>query len=620
MLKLAAPVVLLIVCVAAFVAWDPPMPRADVTLVNRGEVSTLDPATMSWGQDFRIARLISEGLVRQDVFTKEMEPRPGVAERWEIEENGRLLRFHLRADARWTDGSPVTAHDFAYAWRRNLLPETGADYATLFKLLDGGAEFFEFRKAQLKAYRAGEHSAAGAERMWAEAEARFAESVGVTAVSDRELVVRLARPTPYILDVLAFPAFFPVHRRTIEAFTTLDTETGEVRVDPRWTRPPGFVANGPFALVDWRFKRGMRFERNPLYWDGARINVDSIDCPTIEDSSAQVLAFRTGSADWVFDISAPYRDEMLARRNTFWAAHADEVRALRAKGADDITIARALPRDPDGFLHVFPAFGTYFYNINCSPTLPDGRTNPLADARVRRALALTVNKRAIVLDLRRCGEREAATLIPPGSIEGYDSPQGLGHNPDEARRLMEEAGYAGGRGFPSLEILFNKDGGHDLIAQSVAKDWERELGISVRLVVKETKVFREDLKQARYMISRASWFGDYGDPTTFLDVNRSDDNNNDRRYAKVEFDALMDQAADEYGDPAARMRTLSQAEGMIVGEDLPLIPLFHYVELHLFDARRIAGATPHPRQVQDLTYLDVLGDGKGRETPPEMER
>lgn len=620
MLKFAAPILLLIACVAAFVVSDPPRPRADVTLINRSEIATLDPATMSWAQDFRMARLLGEGLVRQDVFTRAMRPLPGVAERWEIGDGGRELRFYLRPGAVWSDGTRVTAADFVYSWRRNLLPETGADYAGLFKLLEGGEAFYEFRKEQLKAYRESPGTPERAAEAWAVAEREFETRVGVKAVADGELVVRLERPTPYILDVLAFPAFFPVHRGTIERFTALDEVTGEMRTDPKWTRPPSFVTNGPFVLTEWRFKRGMRLERFEGYWNNAAINVDSIECPTIEDPSAQVMAFTTGAADWVFDVSAPYRAEMLARRDRFWERHAETVARMRSQGADDLAIARALPGESDGFLHVFPAFGTYFYNLNCAPRLPDGRVNPLADARVRRALALTVDKESIVRNIRRCGERVATTLIPPGSIGGYESPRGLGRDPEEARRLLAEAGYPGGAGFVTLEVLFNKDGGHDLIAQAVAKDWERELGISVRLVMKETRVFKDDLRLGRYMVSRASWFGDYGDPTTFLDVNRSDDNNNDRKYVSERFDGLLATAAELHADPAGRMGVLSRAEAMLVEEDLPLLPLFHYVELNLFDARKIAGATTHARQVQDLTRLDVLGDGKGADRAPEMER
>lgn len=615
MLRLIAPILLFVACLGALLISDPPKPRADVVIVNRSEISTLDPATMSWAQDFRMARLVGEGLVRQDVFSQDLKLIPGVASTWEVADQGREYRFQLREDAKWADGSPVTSRDFLESWRRNLLPETGADYVTLFKLIEGGAKFHDFRKEQLKAYRNETRSSTRARAFLEQAYAFFDANVGVRAVSDRELIVRLERPVPAFLDMLAFPAFFPIHRESFAPFQSLDETSGELRTDARWMRPPFVVNNGPFIITDWTFKRGLRFKRNPFHPDRGRLNIDTIDCPTIEDPSAQVLAFTTGAADWIFDVSAPYRDEILARRDAYFAKHAEVVAALRAKGADEISIARSLPPHPDSALHVFPAFGTYFYNINCAPRLPDGRVNPLADSRIRRALAMTVNKESITRDIRRTGERPASVLIPPGSIPGYESPQGLSRDCDAARNLLAEAGFPNGDGFPLLEILFNKDGGHDVIAQAVAKDWEKELGIRVQLVMKETKVFRDDLKQGRYMISRASWFGDYGDPTTFLDINRSDDNNNDRNYESAEYDAILNRAADTYADPNARMAMLQDAERMLIAGDLPLIPLFHYVELHLFDAHRLTGASTHPRQIQDLSRMDVLGDGKGADQP-----
>jgi oligopeptide transport system substrate-binding protein len=614
-LRLIAPILLLVACLGALLISDPPKPRADVVIVNRSEISTLDPATMSWAQDFRMARLVGEGLVRQDVFSANLKLIPGVASTWDIADHGREYRFRLRDDSKWADGSPVTARDFLESWRRNLLPETGADYVTLFKLIEGGARFHDFRKEQLKSYRAGDRSMARAKELLDEAYAFFDGHVGVRALSDNELIVRLERPVPAFLDMLAFPAFFPIHRESFSPFQSLDATSGELRTDARWMRPPFVVNNGPFIITDWTFKRGLRFQKNPFYPDRDRLNIDTIDCPTIEDPSAQVLAFTTGAADWVFDVSAPFRDEMLARREAFFAKHSDEVSAMRAKGVDEISIARALPPSPDSALHVFPAFGTYFYNINCAPRLPDGRVNPLADARIRRALAMSINKESVTRDIRRTGERPASVLIPPGSIPGYDAPAGLLRDCDAARKLLADAGFPNGQGFPLIEILFNKDGGHDVIAQAVAKDWEKELGIRVQLVMKETKVFRDDLKQGRYMISRASWFGDYGDPTTFLDINRSDDNNNDRNYESAAYDTLLDQAAETYADTHARMQLLQRAERMLVAEDAPLIPLFHYVELNLFDAHRLTGASTHPRQIQDLSRLDVLGDGKGADVP-----
>ena len=227
---------------------------------------------------------------------------------------------------------------------------------------------------------------------------------------------------------------------------------------------------------------------------------------------------------------------------------------------------------------------------------------------------MAIDKERIASDVRRLGEPVATTLIPPGSIGGYDSPEGLPFDPVRARQELAAAGYPDGRGFITVEILFNKDAGHDVIAQAIANDWQKNLGVSVTLQQKEIKVFRNDLKAHNFMTSRAGWFGDYGDPTTFLDINKTGDGNNDRSYSNPEYDALLDKAAAE-PDPAARMDLLERAEAMLVNEEVPLIPLFHYSNICMFDPDEMTGITAHPRQQQDLYLVDVFGDGKGPDTP-----
>jgi oligopeptide transport system substrate-binding protein len=216
--------------------------------------------------------------------------------------------------------------------------------------------------------------------------------------------------------------------------------------------------------------------------------------------------------------------------------------------------------------------------------------------------------------VRRIGERTAAVLIPPGSLAGYTSPAGLKYDPAAARQLLAEAGYPGGKGFPTVDILFNKDGGHDVIAQAIAKDWQENLGVPVSLAQKEIKVFKADLYDHNFMVCRAGWYGDYPDPQTFLDINRTGDGNNDRGYSNPDYDALLDKANNEL-DPARRLAILSEAERMIVEDELPLIPIFHYVQVTAFDPDRISGITSHPRQEQNIYMIDVLGDGKGAEKP-----
>lgn len=583
-----------------------PAPRADFVFLNRGDVSTLDPSQMSWMQDFRVATLLYEGLTRRDVQSAGYDPLPGMAERWEVSPDGLVYTFHLRP-ATWTNGDPVRATDFVFAWRRSMLPEVGADYAKLFELIRGGGSFMAWRATQLETYAKlppGERTPAAAQAAWNEMQERFAQTVGLSAPDERTLIVQLERSTPYFLDLTGFTALLPINPRVLEQFSDVDPLTAGLRSTPGWTLPPNAATNGPFLLESWAFKRDMRLRRNPHSWRASEIALETISIPFIQDGNAQVTAFRTGALDWASDVPAAYLEKLLANRRAFEAEHAEQIAALAAHGLKGDDIDRALPRDVRANIHAFPSFGTYFYNFNCRPKLADGRPNPLADARVRRALALTVDKDAITRRVRRGGEPIARTFIPPGSLGEYRSPPGLGFDPAAARGLLREAGFDDAHPLPEIELLFNNEGGHDLIAQAVAADWSRHLGISVRLVQKESKVFRDDVKAGRFMVSRATWFGDYGDATTFLDLNRTGNGNNDRGYSSAAYDDLLARAHAST-DQAERRLLLERAEAILVDEDLPLLPLFHFVQVYLYDAHRVIGISSHPRQDQAFDRLRI---------------
>lgn len=626
MRRLLAPILVLAALVAFSVLSDHPDPRADFTFINRGDVTTLDLQRMSWMQDLRVARLVYEGLVRNDVFADGYAVQPAVAERWEISPDGRTYRFYLRADAKWSNGQPVTADDFVYSWRRAMLPDTISDYAAQFLLIKGAREFYDWRTAQLAAIPAQPDLAPG---LWDQTERKCAELVAMRSLDHgRIFEFELERPTPYFLDLCAFAVFYPVYPPLVRQYERADPTTGRLEIQTGWTKPGTIVSNGPFTLERWRFKRDLRLKKNPLYWNRDALAIDSIAIPSVEDANAAVLAFESGQVDWVSDVIPPYRRDMYQAKLRFYdearAAHAKwiadgrppnppmppDIDALIAARTDPIAIDNRLPDDKRKNVHVFPAFGTYFLNFNCNPKLNDGRDNPFHDPRVRRAFALCVDKERVARDIRGIGERPLNVLIPPGSLTGYASPAGLSRDPDLARRLLAEAGYPEGKGFPPVEYLVNKDGGHDVIAQAVAKDWQDQLAVPVSIVVREIKVFRNDLKQQNFMISRGSWFGDYGDPTTFLELNRTGDGNNDRHYSSSKYDALLT-AADQEPDRAKRYDLLAQAERTVVEEDLPLIPIFQYSQMYLFDPDEITGISAHPRQVQNLYLIDRLHDGKG---------
>lgn len=631
MLRLLLPVALLLALVGASVLSDRPLPRADFVFINQGDVNTLDPQRMSWRPDLRVARLVYEGLVQNDVLRADYGIIPAVAESWEVSDDGCVYTFRLRPDAKWSNGQPVTAEDFRFSWRRAMLPDLASDYVGMFMLIEGAQAFYDWRERELavfseRAFGSGAERAQAAEALWEQTKARFDATVGMEAPDPHTLIVRLERPVPYFLDLCAFGVFYPVYGPLVERYERPDPVSARLMRRPGWTKPDVLVSNGPFVLERWRFKRDMRLEANPHWWNRASLAIESIDIPSIGDPNAAALAFQTGAVDWVSDVSAAYRGDLIADKLAFYREHAEEIAAMRAEGLDPFEIDRRLPPDPRKHVKATPAFGTYFYNFNCRPILPDGRPNPFHDARVRRAFAMCVDKQTIADEVRRLGEQAAPTLIPPGSIGGYESPAGLRSIGDardeaereaiaaEARRLLEEAGFP--RDFV-VALLFNKDGGHDLIAQALAKNWQEYLGVQTALAQKELKIFREDLKNRQYVTARAGWYGDYGDPTTFLNINHSLDGNNDRGYRSAEFDGLLDRAETET-DPRRRMALLSEAERLLVEQDLPLIPLFFYSNVTLFDSARVTGVTPHPRSKENLYLVDVLGDGKGPDLPRPM--
>lgn len=634
MLRVLLPILLLAAGLIFAIVSERPLPKADLVINNGNDVSTLDLQRMSWSMDLRVARVLFEGLVANDAHTWGFDIRPAVAERWDVSEDGLTYTFHLRKDAKWSNGSPLTAHDFVFSWRRALLPDLAADYVALFQLVEGATEFYEWRTQAVADFAQREFPsqadrAQAARDLWALTELRFSEMVRLDTPDDHTLIVKLVRPTPYFLDLCAFATFYPVYPPLVRQYDRLDETTGSLIPQAGWTKPPNLVSNGPFKLTRWRFKRDMRLEANEHWWDYESLGVKSISLTSIADPNAQVLAFQTGAVDFLADVTAGYRREMFAQKQEFYNEHRELYEQLVREGHDQFEIDRRMPDDTRKHAHFVPAFGTYWYNFNCLPRLPDGRDNPFADARVRRAFAMAIDKRALAEKVRGFGEPVASTLIPPNSIGGYEPPRGLECISDgktdaeraaiaqRARDLLAEAGYPDPSQFITVELLFNKDSGHDLIAQSIAKDWNKYLGVPTRLMQRELKVFRDDLKNANFMTSRAGWYGDYGDPTTFLDLSRKDDGNNDRKYANEEFEDLLDRANLET-DPEKRMALLREAETIVMERDLPMVPLFHYAHLYMFDASHLSGPNAHPRTTQWMHLFDILGDGKGSDVPRTM--
>ena len=603
------PVVPIIAAAAAALAlWtcDGGRDRAEFTCVQGSDVFTLDPQRMSWQHDIMVGRSIYETLVANDADRGGLVP--AAAERWECAGDGRTWTFTLRADGRWSNGDPVVAEDFRAAWLRAMLPDCGSDYAGFMLEVEGGRELAALRSRQLRdfaALPAAERTPERAAASWAESERAARELVRLEAPDDRTLRMTLRRRVPYWPELVAFPPMSPIHRPTFERFASFDLATGARRVDVEWTKPGNIVSNGPLALVEWRYRRSMRLAPNPHHRDAGSGIPRSVEIIPIEDPNTAVLAYEAGGVDWLADVRAPYRPELAARSMRYLERHRAEFDRLRASGRTWDEALAALPAPAAGEsrdVHVVPSFGTDFYSFNCRPTLKGGRPNPFAHAGVRRAFARSVDKRALAERVVRMGERVAGSLVPPGSIRGYEPPSGLGFDAAKAREELAAAGWsdrdgdgmpedASGAPFPAVEILYSTASPrYRDLSLAMADMWRGALGVAVEVRGKDGKFFKEDLKTGNFTIARGSWYGDYGDPVTFLELSRTGDGNNDRGYSCPEFDALLDRAADE-PDAARRMAILRDAERLLVERDLPILPLSHLVTMYMYDPCRVRGIT-----------------------------
>jgi len=534
MMRLLSIPVFLAGLVAASVFWandavDPQ--RADFAFVNRGDNKCLDPNGMSWMQDIRIAYALWEGLYTLDPVT--LKPILGTADQAEVDPTHTVWTLHIRPDAQWSNGDPVKAGDFIFAWRRFL--ETPGEYTYLHYYILGAKQYSSDFADYLDAKSKGD----------ATRRAPDFTSVGEKAIDDHTIVVTLNDPVPFFPALMAFPPFFPMHEPSMRPFL----EDDKLHYNLDFTRPPNLVTNGPYRMDEWTFKRRLRMVASDFYWDRAHVKSRVIDEIYAEDPMAAFRAYERGDVNWLADV-----DEDLAAQ------------ILKHGGRND--------------LHVFTAFGTYYYNLNCLPTLPDGRKNPFVDVRVRRALAMAIDKQPIVQNVGRLGQPVAGTLIPPNVFEGYSSPAGLPFDISRARQYLADAGYPNGQGFPHLTILYNNESIHGDVAEIVSHQWLTNLGIQTDLQGLEIKIFGVKLHAHQFDIARGGWYGDYDDPSTFTDISKSDSSDNNAAWSNAEYDRLCAEAQKTL-DEHHRFELLSQAENILL-DQAPIIPLFTYVNAYMF--------------------------------------
>lgn len=478
---------------------------------NSTEPRGLDPHLSTGVTENNIISALIEGLISYHP-TDDNIAEPAVADRWEHEGNHKNWTFHIRENAKWSNGESITAHDFVFSYKRMLSPTLGAEYAYMLYVVEN-AEAFNTSKIT-----------------------DFAE-VGIKAIDDQTLQFKLRNPTPYFLSMLKHYAWFPVHPGTIKKFGKIDDRIS------KWTRPENYVGNGPFILHEWKINHIITVKRNPHYWDTDKVQLDGIHFLPIDNANTENNSFMAGQLHITGTVPT------------------DKIPYYRKNRPD--------------LIHLDPYLGTYFYRINLT-------RKPLDNPLVRKALSLSLNRKDIVEKILNGGQRQAFGFTPNG-MSGYETPQPLKFNPQEAKKLLAKAGFPNGKGFPAMEILINTSESHRRIAEAIQEMWRKTLNIDIKILNQEWKVYLDSQTNLDYDISRSGWIGDYMDPVTFLNMWLSNSGNNDTGWKNKKYDDLIEQAKRE-ANPERRYQLLQTAENILLDE-VPIIPIYWYTRIYLLDPK-----------------------------------
>ncbi|MDB6125543.1 MAG: oligopeptide transport system substrate-binding protein [Pedosphaera sp.] len=386
--------------------------------------------------------------------------------------------------------------------------------------------------------------------------------VGVHALDRNTIRVELKQPTAFFLDLCAFCTLQIVPKQTIDKY------------GDRWLMARPLPTSGAYDLVAWRINDKIRLKKNPRYWDAANTKTELVDFLPIGSPTTALNLYETGGADIVWD-----------------------------KDLVPVELLDVLLKRPD--FHVSPILGTYFLRFNVN-------RKPFNDVRVRQAMALAINKERITSKLTKAGEQPAENYTPPG-IARYHAPKGLGYDPEKARKLLAQAGYPGGKGFPRFEYMFNAAAGgaakiHAKIAVELQQMWHDELGIDMELRQVEWKVYLANASKIAYDMCRASWIGDYNDADTFLNMFMTGNGNNRTGWSNARYDELI-RAADRENDLAKREKLFQEAETILIRDENPIIPLYFYVGFSYFDTNSIKGIYPN---ILDTHPLNAIWKEKGK--------
>lgn len=485
------------------------------------EPQSIDPALNTASDGSNMLNHLFEGLVKWvDDGNGNGITVPGQAESWEkvVNDDGTVVyTVKMRDGIKWSDGKDVTAGDFEYSWKRLANPATAADYTYMIDMIQGYDDVASGKADP--------------------------STLGIKALDDKTLEIKLSVDTPYFEEIMAFPATFPVRQDVVEGNDewTYDSKT--------------YISNGPYRMDEWSHNAYINMVKNENYYDYAKLGPDSIKFTLLDDHNAMLAAFKSGELDYIQEIPT------------------DEVANYLASGE----------------LKVVDYIGTYYATFN---TEDEVFSNPL----VRKAFSLAIDRNYIVENVTQTGQVPAAGYVPSGIYDaegaGSDDFRTVGgnyysvseedykKNTDEARALLAEAGYPNGEGFPTVEYLYNTSESHKAVGEALQNMWQKELNVTVTLSNQDWNVFLENRKQGNFQIARNGWIADYNDPVSFLDMWYTDGGNNDAQYSSPEYDALIN-AAKATVIEKERMEILHKAEDILIGEENVLAPIYFYTQKYL---------------------------------------
>lgn len=567
--------------------------------ISGSEPATLDPQLSTGQPEARIYLALYEGLVDPDPKTQ--LPIPGIAKSWETSASVDEFIFHLRDNAKWSDGKPITANDFVYSLRRGFRPDTLSPTAELGYFIKY-AEAFNANQVFVKkngVFLTKEDSAENADASKTQANAAFgaetefhkyinsaerltldgdeakrnkqldadpklkaavdgaefvpikAEDIGVEAVDNYTLRITLRQPVPFFVGLVTHQFFRLVPQQSIEKY------------GKDWTRAANIVTCGPFKVKTVRPYDVYIVEKDPNYWDEANVHLDGIEFYPIEEQSTIVNLYKAGAVDAFFNHSVP-------------ASWIDEIRNYK-----------------DEYLN-FPENATSYYSMNM--TKP-----PFNDKRLRQAFSLAVDREA--LSKFRKVTKPLYYQTPSGIFPDYDkamakvgeevrqergiSPEEWekekkSFNPEKARKLLADAGFPVQQSgntfscpsFPAdkITLTYNTSEANRQIAEFVQAQWRQHLGITVPLKSQEFKTFLQERNALRYEgLAQSLWSGDYIDPYTFLGLHYGKGNNGAAGFYDPKYDKMLDDANREL-DPQKRYEKLARAEYYLL-DVRPSIPL-----------------------------------------------